>query len=279
MPTTAAAIQMCSSHIIDENLETAKRLITEAAEHDAKLIVLPEMFAFIGLHPNDKVAVKEQYGTGKIQDFLSAQARQHKVWIVGGTIPIAGNDDVRVRAACLVYNDRGEVAARYDKIHLFDVVLSDKESYMESEFIEPGNKIVVVDTPFGKLGLAVCFDVRFPELFRCMFERGAEIFILPSAFTVPTGLAHWEVLTRSRAIENFSYLIGSCQGGTHSGGRKTFGHSLMVAPWGNVCAKLDGTDTGVIYASIDLDKVYEARKAIPIARHQCISFDTSRIDD
>src|SRR5579862_4696011 len=244
-----AAVQMCSSHLLDENLASAAHSISEARKNAACLVVLPENFALMGLKDTDKLGIKETFGHGKIQSFLSEQAKKNQLWIVGGTIPIQCQDENKVRASSLVFNDQGDLVARYDKIHLFDVSLSDKESYQESAAIEAGDQLVVVDTPFGKLGLAVCYDVRFPELFRNLFNRGAEIFILPSAFTVPTGEAHWEVLTRSRAIENFCYLIGACQGGTHSSGRKTYGHSIIVEPWGQVIAKRE-EGSGVIYADI-----------------------------
>ncbi len=270
-----AAIQMCSSHEVDRNLETAATFIADAAKHDAKLVVLPEMFAIMGQTPFDKVNVKEEFGSGKIQDFLSQQALKHQVWIVGGTIPIACDDVNKVRAACLVYNDEGELVARYDKIHLFDISLSEKETYRESETTEAGDEIVVVQTPYGKLGLAVCYDIRFPELFRCLFNKGAEIIILPSAFTVPTGEAHWELLTRARAVENFSYLIGAAQGGTHVNGRKTFGNTLIIEPWGNIISKKQDLEEGVVYADIDLAKVHEARKKIPAHEHRKITFDAS----
>lgn len=269
---------MCSSHIVNDNLTKSASLIREAAENGAKLVVLPEMFAIMGETSKDKVQVSEIFGNGIIQDFLSNQAKKHKIWIVGGTIPIACEDPHKVRAASIVYDDQGLVAARYDKIHLFDITLSQSEKYKESDTTQAGDKIVTVDTPFGKLGLAVCYDIRFPELFRCMFNQGAEILILPSAFTVPTGVAHWEILSRARAIENFSYLIGACQGGTHSSGRKMFGNSLIVAPWGNVLAKQEGVAEGVIYATIDLDKLHETRKSIPIDHHQKVFFETAALD-
>lgn len=272
-----AAIQMCSSHLVDENLTTAANLISEAAKNQAKLIVLPEMFAIMGQGAEDKVTVKETFGYGKIQSFLSEQAKKHSVWIVGGTIPIACKDETKVRAACLVFNNTGDCLARYDKIHLFDVALSNQEVYKESDTTEAGDELVVIDTPFGKLGLAVCYDVRFPELFRSLFNRGAEIIALPSAFTVKTGEAHWELLARSRAVENFCYLIGACQGGSHSNGRKTYGNSMIVEPWGNIIAKNEGIDTGIIYATIDLAKVHEARRSIPIAKHQRIFFDMAKL--
>lgn len=265
-----AAIQMCSSHIINDNFLVASKLIKEASQNNAKLIVLPEMFAIMGLTPNDKVSAKERFGHGKIQSFLSEQAKKNHVWIVGGTIPIECKNKNKVRAASLVYAANGELVARYDKIHLFDVTISATEIYKESDTTEPGDDIVVMATPFGKLGLAVCYDVRFPELFRCLLAKGAEIIVLPAAFTVKTGEAHWELLARSRAVENFCYVIGACQGGVHSSGRKTYGHSIIVEPWGGVIARKEH-GSGVIYADIDLAKVYEARKSIPIGEHQKIS--------
>lgn len=277
MKPLVAAIQMCSSHDVDANLVVAGRLISEAASRRAKLIVLPEMFAIIGNAASDKVDVKEVFGHGKIQAFLSQQAREHGVWIVGGTIPLACDEEDKIRAACLVYDDQGKVVGRYDKIHLFDITLSSTETYKESATTQPGDKIVVIDTPFGKLGLAVCYDVRFPELFRCLFNQGAEIIALPSAFTVPTGEAHWELLSRARAVDNFSYLIGACQGGTHTNGRKTYGNALIVNPWGNVIAKQEGVNEGIIYATIDLDEVHKARNAIPIQDHQRIRFDSANL--
>jgi nitrilase len=259
-----AAIQMCSSSHLKENLMTAKKFIEQAAHHNTPLIVLPEMFAIMGLTPNDMLAAKEKYHDGIIQDFLAEQASKNNIWIVGGTIPIAekGNPD-KVRAACLVYDAQGKVVARYDKIHLFDVTLSATESYKESDNTEPGDTIVVVDTPVGKLGLGVCYDVRFPDMFQHLFDEGAEIIALPSAFTAKTGEAHWEILLRCRAIDHFSYVIGAAQGGTHAGGRKTFGNSMIVSPWGEIIAQKEGVEPGIIYADVDLEKVYAARKAIP----------------
>lgn len=268
-----AAIQMCSSHLIDDNLKIAQQLINEAALQGAKLIVLPENVAIMGLTENDKIHVKEEFGTGKIQKFFSEQAKKNHVWIVAGTIPIACDDEKKVRAASLVFNEEGRCVARYDKIHLFDVKVSETEIYKESNFIQPGNQIVTVQTPFGKLGLSVCYDLRFPELFRCLMRAGAEIFVLPSAFTVKTGTAHWEILARSRAIENGCYLIGADQGGIHSNHRATYGHSLIVDPWGTVVAQKPDATSGIIYASIDLPKLYAVRQSLPMAQHQKI-FDS-----
>jgi predicted amidohydrolase len=263
-----AAIQMCSSDKVNENLATAKKLIIEAVKGDAKLIVLPEMFAIMGKHDQDKLAIKEDLGHGEIQGFLAEQAKAHQVWIVGGTIPIACADKNKVRAACLMYNPQGMMIARYDKIHLFDISLSEKDTYKESQTTEPGNKLVVIDTPFGKIGLAVCYDIRFPEMFRALCNKGAEIILIPTAFTAKTGEAHWELLTRSRAVDGFCYVVGACQGGTHANGRQTYGNSMIVEPWGSIIAKLAGTESGVIYSNIDLEHLRTIRKSIPIFEHQ-----------
>lgn len=262
-----AAIQLCASHHVDENLETASALIQEAANHGAKLIVLPEMFAIMGKTPEDKVAEKEVFGDGKIQAFLREQAKLAKAWIVGGTIPIACDNPHKISAASLLINDKGEVVARYDKIHLFDVDISPTEIYRESDTTQHGDRIVLADTPFGKLGMSVCYDVRFPELYRHLFKQGAELFVIPSAFTVPTGEAHWELLARARAVENFAYVIGACQGGLHANGRRTYGHSVIIDPWGRVLSKIDGDEPGVIYGDIDLGLVAEVRRKIPVGRH------------
>jgi predicted amidohydrolase len=276
--TSIAAIQMCSSGNVDDNLVAAKKLIQQAAAKGAKLLVLPENFAVIGNADSlNKLDAKEKFGSGKIQSFLSEQAKQNKVWIVGGTIPVACDDNQKVRAACLVYDDQGNVAARYDKIHLFDVVISDKEFYKESATTQAGNKVVVVNTPVGKLGVIICYDIRFPELARCLFDQGAEIIAIPAAFTVTTGQAHWELLCRSRAVENFSYVIGAAQGGHHVGGRSTYGHSLIVGPWGKVLAEKPDIIPGVIYADVDLKQLHDIRKSVPVDRHRKIFFDLSKL--
>uniref|UniRef100_UPI000B34DB4C carbon-nitrogen hydrolase family protein n=1 Tax=Crenothrix polyspora TaxID=360316 RepID=UPI000B34DB4C len=221
-----AAIQMASSPSISSNLLEAEKLIAEAAHAGAKLVALPENFALMGNNELDKIEAKEPEGLGPIQHFLASMAKKYAVWVVGGTIPIAGDAPNKVRAACLVYDDQGKQVARYDKIHLFDVsVPGTNEVYRESDSIEPGTALQVFDTPFGRLGLAVCYDLRFPEFFRKMSERGVDIVIVPSAFTAETGAAHWELLVRARAIENLCYIIAPDQGGFHLNGRKTYGHS------------------------------------------------------
>ncbi|OGI56743.1 MAG: acyltransferase, partial [Candidatus Muproteobacteria bacterium RIFCSPHIGHO2_02_FULL_60_13] len=233
-----AAVQMVSGPVVSENLDEAGRQIAAASAAGAQLVVLPENFALMPLNDADRLAAAEPDGKGPIQDFLATQSRQHRVWLVGGTIPLAAKTAGKVRAACLMFNDRGERVARYDKIHLFDVELSNGEKYHESNSFEPGEKVVVVNTPYGKLGLAVCYDLRFPELFRRLLEQGAEIFAVPSAFTAHTGKAHWEVLVRARAIENLVYVVAAAQGGRHANGRETYGDSMIVSPWGEVLTRL-----------------------------------------
>jgi predicted amidohydrolase len=263
-----AAIQMASGPNVNSNLIEAGRLIAEAAASGAKLIVLPENFAFMGQNEKDKLAVAEDAGTGPMQSFLAEQATLYKIWLVGGTIPIKADNSGKVRAACLVFNDAGEQVARYDKIHLFDVQLtSNGEQYNESEAIEAGKQAVVIDSPFGRLGIAICYDLRFPELFRNMIDAGAEIIVLPSAFTAITGKAHWHVLVRARAIENLCYVIAPDQGGYHVSGRETYGHSIIVDPWGQVLDEL-ATGTGVVRASSDHDYLVKVRNSFPVLEHR-----------
>ncbi len=264
MTSILSSIQMRSSNDVDENLRTATLLIKEAAFQKSDLVVLPEMFAIMGKTSYCKVQHRESFSASeKIQAFLSDQARKYQMWIVGGTIPIACDNPNKVRAASLVFNHLGDCVGRYDKIHLFDATLSEKESYRESETTEAGDTACVIDTPFGKIGIAVCFDLRFPELFHQLYQLGAEIIVVPSAFTVPTGRAHFEILMRCRAIDCFAYLIGACQGGKHANDRETFGHSMIVSPWGDIlCEKIDDVP-GVISTTIDLQKVHQARVSIP----------------
>lgn len=265
------AIQMASGPNIEANLLEAERLIRQAVEAGAKLIVLPENFALMGMTEVDKVSAREAPGDGPVQDFLSNQARRSKVWIVGGTVPLVCPDPDKVYAACLLFNDRGEEVARYDKIHLFDVALGDNgESYNESETILPGEQTVVVDTPFGRLGLAVCYDLRFPELFRAMLEDGMEMVAVPSAFTALTGKAHWEILVRARAIENLAFVIAAAQGGYHRNGRETYGHSMVVDPWGSILAELS-TGSGVAVADLDRSLLESTRRNFPAIDHRRIA--------
>ena len=269
--TKVAAIQMASGPNVNANLLEAERLLQLAASNGAKLVVLPENFAIMGMREQDKVSIREPAGSGPLQEFLAEQARKNQIWIVGGTLPLSSDDAQRIRAACLLFNDKGEQVVRYDKIHLFDVRITESdEHYNESETIEAGNQIVVVDTPFGRLGMAVCYDLRFPGLFRQMSEQGAEIFVLPAAFTAITGRAHWETLVRARAIENLSYVIASAQGGYHANGRETYGHSMIVDPWGIVLDQLP-RGSGVVSAEIDRQHLHELRRSFPVLEHRRLS--------
>ena len=261
-----AAIQMASGPNVKANLAEAEKLIKIAVQQEAELVVLPENFSIMGMAETDKVKIAEDVGSGLLQDYLKEQARKHNIWLVGGTVPIRSSESGKVFAACLLFNSQGELVTRYDKIHLFDVTV-ENESYTESETITPGDKIVVADTPFGRLGLAVCYDLRFPELFRAMIDLDMEICALPSAFTSLTGRAHWESLLRSRAIENLSYMIAADQGGYHVGGRETYGDSMIVDPWGRVLNRLPH-GTGVVVADIDVAKLVHTRKMFPALNHK-----------
>lgn len=273
----AAVIQMTSSSAVEKNLSIASELIKKASEEGASLVVLPEMFSMID---GEMIHIAEKYGEGIVQEFLQHQAKSQHIWIVGGTTPIKTTDPNRFRAACIVYNDLGQQVARYDKIHLFDVCVEKGiEEYKESSMVEPGepDALVVVDTPIGKLGLGVCYDIRFPVMFQSLMNKGAEIIALPAAFTVKTGMAHWEILARARSIENLCYGLFSCQVGIHSAGRKTYGHSMITSPWGEMLALLKH-GMGVITAEIDLDFLYQVRKNLPIIEHQRL-FDVKRDDE
>lgn len=266
-----AAIQMASGPNVNANLLEAERLIGRAAKAGAKLVVLPENFAIMGMTEYDKVKVRESDGKGPMQSFLADVSARYGIWLVGGTVPMAARDPAKVNAACLVYNDKGQRVARYDKIHLFDVLLPESgEHYNESATIESGGDIVVIDTPFGRLGLAICYDLRFPELFRRMVQEQVEIIAIPSAFTAITGRAHWEPLVRARAIENLSYVIASAQGGYHANGRETHGDSMIVDPWGIVQDRLP-RGSGVVVSDIDLHRLADIRRSFPALEHRRIN--------
>ncbi|MDH5378487.1 MAG: carbon-nitrogen hydrolase family protein [Gammaproteobacteria bacterium] len=263
-----AAIQMASGPNVEANLFEVDRLIAQAVEAGAELVVLPENFYQMGMNEADKVKVKERLGEGPVTRFLAEKAKQKGIWIVGGTAPLESSDPKRIRSACLVFNPQGKCVARYDKVHLFDVSLVDaNERYNESSTIEAGEETVVVDTPFGKLGLAICYDLRFPELFRQLLSKGAEVIAVPSAFTAITGRAHWETLVRARAIENLSYVVAAAQGGYHVNGRETHGDSMIVDPWGNILDRLP-RGSGVVIAEIDRERLLNTRRNFPAVDHR-----------
>lgn len=261
-----AGIQMASGPTVSANLSEAERLIEIAAEQGAKLVALPEYFAIMGLRDTDKVAVREKEGHGPIQKFLSKMAKKHGIWLVGGSIPLEATVPEKVRNTCLVFDDKGKQVARYDKIHLFGLDLGN-ESYHEENTIEPGDTVVVIDTPFGKLGLGVCYDLRFPELFRAM--KQVDLIVLPSAFTDTTGKAHWESLIRARAIENLCYVLAPAQGGYHLSGRETHGNSMIVDPWGVILDRLP-RGSGIVMASMNLGYQASLRKSLPALKHRTI---------
>jgi predicted amidohydrolase len=261
--STVAAIQMTSGHRVEDNLEAAAKLLREAKDAGAELVCLPENFSFIGLKDADKLAVAEADGSGPVQQFLSETARALGLWILGGTTVIKGDSARRVSNTSLLVDAQGKRVARYDKIHLFDVAIPGRnEQYLESTHVTPGRKVVVADTPVGRLGLSVCYDMRFPELYRELVARGAQWLAMPAAFTVPTGRAHWETLLRARAIENLCYVVAPAQWGTHSSGRETYGDTLIVDYWGQVLARLP-SGIGVITAQFDLERQAETRARFP----------------
>ncbi len=265
-----AAVQMVSGIDVAANLVAAERLILQAADAGARLIVLPENFALMGMTEFDKLDYIEQAGSGLIQDFLAQVSASCNSWIVAGTLPFVSSSKDKILAACFVYDDQGQQVARYDKIHLFDVNVPDSdEQYMESATIEAGNQLLVIDTPFGRLGVAVCYDLRFPELFRQMLSEGMELLAVPAAFTKKTGRDHWELLVRARAVENLCYVIASNQGGDHENGRQTFGDSMIVDPWGQVLTRLESGE-GLVTAEIDLDSVKKVRTTFPVIEHRRI---------
>jgi len=261
-----AAVQMASGPNVDGNISEARRLIANAVEQGARLVVLPEFFAIMGLSDRDKVIVREQPGQGPIQSFLSETARKHKIWVVGGSIPLVANSPDKVLNSCLVFDEHGEQVGRYDKIHLFGLELGN-ESFDEASTIESGNQVVVIDSPFGRIGLAICYDLRFPELFRSM--KNVDIIVLPSAFTETTGKMHWEVLVRARAIENLAYVIAAAQGGYHVNARETHGNSMVVDPWGRVLDRLP-RGSGVVIGEINPSYHASLRKSLPALTHRVL---------
>ena len=261
-----AGIQMASSPQLASNLTEAERLISLAAGQGAKIVVLPEYFCMMGTKESDKVQIREKPNDGPIQRFLARMALEYEIWLIGGTVPLVSNFPNKVRNSCLVYNDKGVQVARYDKIHLFGLDLG-TEHYHEENTIEAGDTVVVVNTPYGKIGLSICYDLRFPELYRAMGE--VDIIVIPSAFTETTGKAHWESLIRARAIENLCYVIAPAQGGYHLSGRETHGNSMIVDPWGVILDRLP-RGSGVVIANINREYQASLRNSLPALKHRTI---------
>lgn len=263
-----AAIQLASGNNVSANLLEAERLAEAAAKQGAELIVFPENFAFMGRTCGDTNALREPAGDGPLQSFLAQLARRLGVWLVGGTIPLEADHAAKWRAACTVYDAEGRQVGRYDKQHLFDVdLIESNEHFVESESIESGDRVVVLDSPVGRLGVSVCYDLRFPELYRAMVDRGVEVLALPAAFTAMTGKAHWDILVRARAIENVCYVIAAAQGGFHIASRQTYGHSMIVDPWGTKLAEQQ-RGNGCVVAAIDQEFQQTTRRNFPCLDHR-----------
>ncbi len=264
--TRIAAVQMASGPRVEANLREAARLIEIAVQQGARLVALPEYFGIMGMKDTDKVAVREEYGSGPIQEFLAHAARSHGIWIVGGSVPLVASSGDKVLNTSLVFDDRGNCVARYDKIHLFGFEMG-REKYSEERTIEHGKKVVAFDSPFGRIGLSICYDLRFPELYRAMGE--VDLILVPSAFTETTGKAHWETLIRARAIENLAYVLAPAQGGYHVNGRETHGDSMIVDPWGVVLDRLP-RGSGVVVAGMNRAHIQRLRQSLPALQHRSL---------
>jgi len=263
----AAAIQMVSCTRLDDNLAQAETWIKTAVDDGAQLVALPEYFCLLGQKDTDKLKIQETPGRGPIQDFLAQQARTHNIWLVGGTLPLTSPEPGRIFNTTLVFNPQGAPVARYDKIHLFGFSRG-QESYDESISIRPGeNAPQAFDAPFGRVGLSVCYDLRFPELYRALGE--VALILAPSAFTYTTGQAHWEWLLRTRAIENQCYVLAPAQGGHHENGRRTWGHSMLVDPWGEVVSVVE-QGPGMAIGTMSVKRLHEVRESLPALRHRRI---------
>lgn len=260
-----AAVQMVSSTDIDDNMTTAAHWIQAAVNNGARVVLLPEYFCIMGQHDTDKLAHKEIAGDGPLQRFLSDQARQHKIWLIGGTVPLTTDNDDRIYNTCLVYGPDGQVVARYDKIHLFGFDNGD-EVFSEATTIRAGQvSSQSFHGPCGPVGLSICYDLRFPELYRAM--GAVNLIVVPSAFTYTTGKAHWEILLRARAIENQCYVLAAAQGGKHENGRRTWGHSVLIDPWGNVVDQLP-EGPGLVCGAVDPDRIEQVRTSLPALTHR-----------
>ncbi|MDE2429615.1 MAG: carbon-nitrogen hydrolase family protein [Burkholderiales bacterium] len=259
-----AAIQMVSTPDLSDNMTSAKRLLQQAAEHGAKLLLLPEYWPTMGLQETDKLSIAEQPGSGPIQTFMSEMASSLKVWLIGGTLPMVSPEEGKVLNTTLVFDPEGHQICRYDKIHLFGFTKGD-ESYEEARTITPGERVVSFDTDISKVGLSVCYDLRFPEMYRAMGP--CSLIVVPAAFTYTTGQAHWEILLRARAIENQCYVLASGQGGKHVNGRRTWGHSMLIDPWGKIVDVLPEGE-GIVSGELDLSVIAGIRESLPALKHR-----------
>ncbi|WP_353235297.1 carbon-nitrogen hydrolase family protein [Diaphorobacter ruginosibacter] len=268
-----AAIQMVSGTSLDANLRTARQLLEQAAHEGAELAALPEYFCVMGHKDTDKLALREEYGSGRIQKFLADAALELNLWIAGGTLPLRAPDDDHVFNSTLVYSPVGKCVARYDKIHLFRYD-NGSEDYDEARVIAPGSQpagftITARDGSAWRVGLSVCYDLRFPELYRAHARNGVDLLLVPSAFTHVTGSAHWEVLLRARAVENLAFVLAAAQGGVHENGRRTWGHSMLVDPWGTVRAQR-GEGQGLVMGTLEHRQLREMRAQLPALDHRVL---------
>lgn len=268
-PFKVAAIQMVSAASVERNIEIAGQWIAQAAEQGAQLVVLPEYFCLMGRKETDKLLVAESEGSGPIQDFLSSTAKKNGIYLSAGSLPLVSPDAGRVFNSQLIYNPNGEQIARYDKIHLFSFA-RDEESYDESRAILAGGKVSRLQTPDITLGLSICYDLRFPELYRAMGQ--VDLILVPSAFTYTTGKAHWEILLRARAIENQCYVLAPAQGGQHENGRRTWGHSMLIDPWGDILEVLPEHE-GIVSGTIEPNRLIEVRQSLPALSHRTLLTD------
>lgn len=266
-----AMLQMVSGAVVQDNLHAAADLVAQAAQQGAELVVLPEYFCLIGLHDADKLAIQEPAGNGPLQTFLADTARQHGVWLVGGTIPLTAHAPGRVFNSTLVFDPQGQCVARYDKMHLFRFD-NGRESYDESRVLEEGASPSLFALPsrdghVWRVGLSVCYDLRFPEFYRHYASQGADLLLVPAAFTYTTGQAHWETLLRARAVENLAFVGASAQGGVHPSGRRTWGHSMLIDPWGvQLAQRSEGA--GVVLSELDVQRVLSCRAQLPALQHR-----------
>lgn len=268
-----AALQMVSGLDVQRNLAQARLLMQQAAALGAELVALPEYFCAMGRRDTDKLAVRESFGQGPIQDFLAQAARELQLWVLGGTVPLAADDDGHALNSSLLFSPQGECAARYDKIHLFHFE-NGKERYEEAATVQAGSRPVVCDVrarsgAVWRLGLSVCYDLRFPELYRALSAQGADVLLVPSAFTHTTGQAHWETLLRARAVENLAYVLAPGQGGVHENGRRTWGHSMLVDPWGEVQA-LQACGPGIALGELSHERLWQLRQQLPALTHRVL---------